>query len=223
MNPSSAENVFAGIDVGAEELVLVLRKDCAAEAAQSFRNTAADRARLVRLLAKYPAITLCLEATGTYSMELSIALFDAGLRLMVVNPQASHNLAKVLGKHSKTDQVDADTLAQFAECMPFKPWQRPSDAQLALRAFARRIRTLTDDRTAAKNQLHATDFNQHAPAAVLKDVKHVVCQDSCHGGHAANFDFASSCRTGLSHTVPGRSQFRVELRQRSGLAALASS
>ncbi|MBI3779033.1 MAG: IS110 family transposase, partial [Gammaproteobacteria bacterium] len=129
-----------------------------------------------RLLAKYPAITICLEATGTYSMELSIALFDAGLRLMVVNPQASHNFAKVLGKHSKTDQVDADTLAQFAECMPFKPWQRPSDAQLALRAFARRIRTLTDDRTAAKNQLHATDFNQHAPKAVLKDVKQGITQ-----------------------------------------------
>ncbi len=109
-------------------------------------------------------------------MELSIALFDAGLRLMVVNPQASHNFAKVLGKHSKTDQVDADTLAQFAERMPFKPWQRPSDAQLALRAFARRIRTLTDDRTAAKNQLHATDFNQHAPKAVLKDVKQGITQ-----------------------------------------------
>ncbi|MEF8712285.1 MAG: transposase [Accumulibacter sp.] len=78
-------NLYAGIDVGAEEWVL----------------------------------TLCLEATGTYSLELSIARFDTGLRVMVVNPQASHNFAKVLGKHSKTDKVDAETLAGYAEHMPF--------------------------------------------------------------------------------------------------------
>lgn len=176
MKNPALENRFAGIDVGAEELVLVLRKDGVAEAALSFRNTAADRRRLVSKLAKYPSVTVCLEATGTYSMELSIALFDAALRLMVVNPQAAHNFAKVLGKHSKTDWVDADTLAQFAERMPFTPWQRPTDAQLALRAFARRIRTLTDDRAAAKNQRHASGFNQHAPKAVLKDLQQGICQ-----------------------------------------------
>ena len=121
-NPTLAKamaNMYAGIDVGAEELVLVLRKDGAAEAATIFRNTTADRARLVRKLAKLPGVTICLEATGTYSLELSIALFDAGLRVMVVNPQASHNFAKVLGKHSKTDKVDAETLAEYAERMPF--------------------------------------------------------------------------------------------------------
>ena len=176
MNSPVLENVFVGIDVGAEELVLVLRKGGLAEAATTFLNTPADRTRLVRKLAKLPGVSVCLEATGTYSMELSIALFDAGLRLMVVNPKVSHNFAKVLGKHSKTDQVDANTLAEFAERMPFTPWQRPSDAQLALRAFARRIRALTDDRAAAKNQLHASDFNDHAPKAVLKDLKQGIAE-----------------------------------------------
>jgi transposase len=120
--------------------------------------------------------TVCLEATGTYSMELSIAIHDSGTKLMVVNPQASHNFAKVLGKHSKTDQVDASTLAEFAERMPFTAWHRPSDALLALRAYSRRIRTLTDERTAAKNQLHATEYNGHAPAAILKDIKRGITQ-----------------------------------------------
>ena len=170
------ESVFAGIDVGAKELVLELRKGGAAMAATTFRNSAADRTRLVRKLAKIPSVTVCLEATGTYSLDLSIALFDAGLRVMVVNPQASHNFAKVLGKHSKTDKVDASTLAEYAERMPFVLWQRPTDAQLTLRAFSRRIRALTDDRAAAKNQLHATDFNQHAPKEVLKDLNLAITQ-----------------------------------------------
>jgi transposase len=167
---------FAGIDVGAEELVMVLRKGGAAEAATTFCNTAAGRAQLIRQLGRIPNATVCVEATGAYSMELSIGLSDAGVRLMVVNPQASHNFAKVLGKHSKTDLVDAHTLVEFAERMPFTPWQRPSDALLALRAYARRLRTLTDERAAAKNQLHASDFNEHAPKAVLKDIQRGILQ-----------------------------------------------
>jgi len=167
---------FAGIDVGAEELVMVLRKGGAAEAATTFCNTAAGRAQLIRQLGRIPNATVCVKATGAYSMELSIGLSDAGVRLMVVNPQASHNFAKVLGKHSKTDLVDAHTLVEFAERMPFTPWQRPSDALLALRAYARRLRTLTDERTAAKNQLHASDFNEHAPKAVLKDIQRGILQ-----------------------------------------------
>lgn len=176
MTQSPPVPTFAGIDVGAQQLVMVLRKGGAAEAATTLRNTAAGRTQLIRRLARIPEATVCLEATGAYSQELSIGLFDAGVRLMVVNPQASHNFAKVLGKHSKTDQVDALTLVEFAERMPFIAWQRPSDALLALRAYARRLRTLTDERAASKNQLHASDFNEHAPKAVLKDIRRGIVQ-----------------------------------------------
>jgi hypothetical protein len=51
----------------------------------------------------------------------------------------------------------------------------------------------------------------------------VICQGSCPVTQAAFFSFLSSCLTGLSHTVAGRSQFRVVPRQRPGLAALAFS
>jgi transposase len=176
MSNTPVQNTFAGIDVGAEELVLLLRKGGAAEAATALRNSAAGRAELVRKLTKHPGITICLEATGTYSLELAVALADAGLRVMVVNPQSSHNFAKVLGSHSKTDQVDAGILAQYAERMPFRPWRRPSDAELALHTLARRIRALTDERAAAKNQLHAMSYNQHAPKAVLADIKQGIGQ-----------------------------------------------
>jgi transposase len=53
-----------------------------------------------------------LEATGIYHFDLSIALHDAGVLLMVVKPKSSHNFAKVLMKNSKTDAVDAHTLAE---------------------------------------------------------------------------------------------------------------
>ena len=58
---------------------------------------------------------------------------------------------------------------------------------------------------------------------VADDPAVVICQDSCHVIQAASFTTLFSCRAGLSQTVAGRSQLRVEPRQRSGLAALASS
>ena len=132
-----ATPVFAGIDVGAEELFLVIRKNAVSMKAQAFTNTPAERQRLVKRLSHFPGVTVCLEATGVYYLDLALALADAGVRLMVLNPKASHNFAKVLLRNSKTDAVDADTLAQYVERMPYQPWARPANEALALRAFAR--------------------------------------------------------------------------------------
>ena len=167
---------FAGIDVGAEELVLVILKNGKPFDPQKFSNTPEDRARLVKKLVKLPSIVVCLEATGIYHFDLAIALHDAGVLLMVVNPKASHNFAKVLMKNSKTDAVDAHTLAEYAARMDFVAWTRPSDEGLALRGFARRINALTGQKAAAKNHLHALTSTQETPKAVLRDAKLAITQ-----------------------------------------------
>mgnify|MGYP001324385222 CR=1 FL=1 len=167
---------FAGIDVGVEELILIVRKNGTSYKAQKFTNPPADRARLVKKMVNMPGIIVCMEATGIYHFDLAIALHDAGVALMVVNPKSSHNFAKVLMKNSKTDAVDADTLAQYAERMDFVAWTRPSDEKIALRCLARRIDALTRQKAAAKNNLHALDASQETPKAVLRDVKLAISQ-----------------------------------------------
>lgn len=170
------KSLFAGIDVGAEELILSIRKNGTPSKAQKFTNTPSDRTRLVKKLVGMPGIIVCLEATGVYHFDLSIALHDASVALMVVNPKSSHNFAKVLMKNSKTDAVDADTLAQYAERMDFVAWTRPSDEKLALRSFARRIDALTRQKAVAKNNYHALTSSQETPKAVLRDVKLAISQ-----------------------------------------------
>jgi transposase len=168
--------LFAGIDVGAEELILVIRKNGTSYKAQKFANTPADRARLVKKLVNLPGSRVCLEATGVYHFDLSLALHDAGVALMVVNPKSSHHFAQVLMKNSKTDAVDADTLAHYAERMDFVAWTRPSEEKIALRSFARRIDALTRQKAAAKNQLHALSASAENPDAVLRDVNLSITQ-----------------------------------------------
>lgn len=176
MKTEKAVAVSAGIDVGAKELVLVIRKNAVSMKVQTFDNTPAERQRLVKRLHAFPDITVCLEATGVYYLDIALALTDAGIRLNVINPKASHNFAKVLLRNNKTDAVDADTLAQYAERMPYQPWTRPSNEALTLRALARRINVLTRNKAAAKNQMHALTFSPQTPQAVLRDLTLSISQ-----------------------------------------------
>ncbi|WP_262967394.1 IS110 family RNA-guided transposase [Methylobacter psychrophilus] len=172
VNPSHQ----AGIDVGAEELVLVVRKNSKLSNPQTFTNTRTDRARLVNKLVKLPGVIVCMEATGIYHFDLAVALHDAGVLVMVINPKSSHNFAKVLMKNSKTDAVDANTLAEYAARMDFVAWTRPSNETIAVRCFSRRITALTTQKSAAKNHLHALTATQETPKAVLRDAKLAITQ-----------------------------------------------
>ena len=51
--------LFAGIDVGAEELILFIRKNDTSCKKQKFANAPADRARLVKKLVNLPGIIVC--------------------------------------------------------------------------------------------------------------------------------------------------------------------
>ena len=172
----SNSRLFAGVDVGADELVLVIRKNGKPFDPQKYANTRTDRARLVKKLLKLSGIKICLEATGIYHFDLAIALHDAGVPVMVINPKASHNFAKVLMKNSKTDVVDANTLAEYVERMDFVAWTRPSNQTLALRGYARRINALTGQKAAAKNHLHALSATEETPKALLRDAKLAISQ-----------------------------------------------
>jgi transposase len=122
-------------------------------------------------LVKLPGVIVCMEATGVYHFDLAVALHDTGVLVMVINPKSSHNFAKVLMKNSKTDAVDANTLAEYAARMDFVAWTRPSDESIAVRCFSRRITALTTQKAAAKNHLHALTATQETPKAVLRDSK----------------------------------------------------
>ena len=50
VSPKISASVFTGIDVGAAELFLLIRKNVVSMKVQAFTNTRADRLRLLKLL-----------------------------------------------------------------------------------------------------------------------------------------------------------------------------
>jgi len=82
--------------------------------------------------------------------------------------------AKGMQSRTKTDTVDAAVLAEFAQRMPFQPWQRPDTLALTIRACAHRIAALNTLRTQTKNQLHATQLTTCAPDFLLEDLQQLI-------------------------------------------------
>ena len=167
---------FAGIDVGSTELVIVVSVKGKARKAKTYKNTASGHQSIIQLLSKLKGETqVCIEATGIYHFDLAVALSRAeGIEIMVINPKVAHNFAKVLMKRSKTDVVDAETLATFCEKMPFEIWQRPADEVLTLKALSRRIAALNKQKAQTKNQLHALKATAETPSIIIEQTEGLI-------------------------------------------------
>lgn len=76
----------------------------------------------------YPSALIVLEATGGLEVPLAGALAAVGLPVVVVNPRQVRDFARATGQLAKTDRLDAQILARFAEAI--RPPLRPvPDAQ----------------------------------------------------------------------------------------------
>ena len=144
---------------------------------REFLNTAVGHEGLIQWLSKSAtAVQVCIEATGLYSLDLALALHRAeGIEVMVANPRAIADFAKALLQRSKTDQLDAEVMLEFARRMPFVAWQPPSSPQLELRALMRRITGLKLVSQQEKNRLHSVSQSAEITPLVRKDIQsHLV-------------------------------------------------
>lgn len=139
-----AKHHAVGIDVGASELVMAWRESGGVLHRGTFANTSSGHRQIIRLLCGGDSTAqVGLESTGIYSLGLSLALHDTrGIEVMVINPRAAKDFARASMTRAKTDAVDALSLLEFVERMPFVSWQPPRPSVLRLRGLTRRLNQL---------------------------------------------------------------------------------
>ena len=142
--------MFVGIDVAKAELVVSVLPTME-------RFTVANDERGVRTLVERlrpiaPQL-IVLEATGGYELLAVAALAAAVLPVIVVNPRQVRDFAKATGQLAKTDRIDADILARFADVV--RPAVRPiADAEAQeLEALLARRRQLLEMLQAERNRV----------------------------------------------------------------------
>jgi len=144
--------IFIGIDVSKARLDVAMRPSAEK---LSVSNDEAGIQALVKRLSELKPVLIVLEATGGLERSVSGTLGSAQLPVVVVNPRQVRDFAKALGQLAKTDRIDAEVLAHFAEVIrpPLRPL--PDKVSLELRALIARRRQLIEMMVAEKNRLSA--------------------------------------------------------------------
>lgn len=141
--------VFVGIDVAKDTLEIFITPD----RRKGFLNNDEGQKELSRFLADIRPRLVVLEATGGYQIPVVEAMALRNLPVVVVNPRQVRDFAKAMGRLAKTDVIDAETIARFAEVI--RPEVRPlkdADAQ-RLQSLVARRRQLVEMLTMEKNRL----------------------------------------------------------------------
>ena len=101
-------------------------------------------------------LLVVLEAKGGMEMLAALALAEEGTALSVVNPRQAREFAKASGRLAKTDDIDAHSLAHFAQAIRPAPTQLPDEDQRHLRALQDRHRQRLEMYQMEKNRLFST-------------------------------------------------------------------
>ena len=104
--------MLVGIDVANAELVVATRPT--GEQWTVANDERGVRTLVERLRRDGPTL-IVLEATGGYELLCGAALAVASLPVVVVNPRQVRDFARATGQLAKTDRIDADIPALFAE------------------------------------------------------------------------------------------------------------
>ena len=120
MERLAASPSFVGIDVSKDRLDVNVRPSGRAFAV--VRDGKGLDQLVIELRSLAPAL-IVLEATGGFEITVAAALASAGLPLAVVNPRQIRDFARATGRLAKTDVLDAQVIALFAERI--RPEPRP--------------------------------------------------------------------------------------------------
>jgi len=157
---------FVGIDVAKQSF------DAWVSPEKKFFSLPNDQAGIEQLLAQLPTPGSCLiviEATGIYQRPLVVALVERGHQVAVVNPRRTRDFAKSEGLLAKTDRLDAQMLARFAEKMHPRTLEGHSEKHQQIQELTLRRRQLVELRKLEKNHQESAT---HKP--VQRTIKKVI-------------------------------------------------
>ncbi len=162
-----------GIDVDSKLLVCSIERNGRSAQPARFSNDAAGHRQLIKWARRGGSrARVCLEATGVYSLQCSLAVHRAsGIELMVVNPRAIRQFAEAAMQRGKTDALDANVILEYLRRMAFQPWQAPSEEALELQSLSRRMVQLNTELTRERNRLHAAQRKTSLGKLLVQDIE----------------------------------------------------
>jgi transposase len=154
---------IVGVDVAKDSVVVFI-------APSSRRLTCREPEQLVAALQESGSCFVVLEATGGYEQPWAAACLDAGHTVAVANPKRVRDFAKSKGWLAKTDAIDAEAIAAYAQACQPRPMEKIPVKQAELQELVNRRRQLIGLRTTELNRqkMARCKAAQKSVAAVVK-------------------------------------------------------
>jgi transposase len=172
-----------GIDVAGKTLQVCLkvrRTDGSVKVrgSRKFTNTPKGHEQLARWLDKKQladeAMRVTMEATGVYYEALAYYLHAQGCQVHVLLPNRIKGYLKFLNLKSKTDQLEAEALAELGIQQELPAWEPASPQMYSLKGLSRERNTLIEQKTVIMNRLHAEQARQSPDRGTLKRLRQQV-------------------------------------------------
>ena len=147
---------FAGIDIASETHVVAIVDEHGHPLvkATKFTEDAAGYARLLEILGPPDDCKVAMEATGHYWQNVFATLAAAGFELALLNPIRTHRFAQEDMARTKTDAIDALSIARFAQQKRPVPTKLADSASQELRELVRLRDRIVQDLGDATRRLH---------------------------------------------------------------------
>jgi len=170
-----SEPVYVGIDVSKDTFNVA---SCPNVLKASLPNTPQGHNQLYKQLKEYPIAIIVMEATGGYEKPIAAELLEANLPAVVVNPRQVRDFARGLGQIAKTDAIDAEVLAKFAQLVQPAPRRHKTAQMTDLAELVHRRRQLNNLRTQESNRLAMAHHQKvrKSVQSVIKVLDHQIEQ-----------------------------------------------
>lgn len=160
--------LYVGIDVGCEELWVSVE----GLKPRKFEHTSKG----IRLLHAWcqkkgmeTPIHFCMESTGVYSLSLATSLQEKYQAVVsIVNPARIAAFGQVQMKRSKTDQIDAKLIRNYAETHSPQVWKPAPRSLRQLTSLVTHADVIKDCLIQWRNRHHAHNFVPDLPDEVKK-------------------------------------------------------
>jgi transposase len=146
------EPQWVGIDVSQAWLDIVLRP---AGTYWRLSNQESGWIELLEHLKRLSINLIVIESTGGMERGIVQVLQQQGLPVAVINPKRARDFAKASGRLAKTDRIDAQALAHFAEAIQPIPKPLAAEAQEALSDLVKRRHQVVEMLNNEQRRLHS--------------------------------------------------------------------
>ena len=157
------EQTYAGVDISKDYLDVTIVDS---NKILRFTNNQVGIKKVIKVFQEMASIMVVFESTGGLEISLWLALNHAGINAAPINPRQIRNFAQAKGKLAKTDNIDAQIIAQYGQAMKPNPQLVP-DTQELKELMARRsqiVEMIASEKSrlkAARQKLIKQDIQDH--------------------------------------------------------------